>query len=344
MVSDLSPATNEAMIELAVIGAGQWGANLIRAFHTSAHARVRWVVDPDPQARSDVNAQHPDILTTTQLSEALDDPRVRAVAVATPTATHYGLGCEVIARGKHLFVEKPVTAKLAEAEDLTKRARYAGLTLMVGHIFVHNPAVEGVRQLLLEGALGTLHYISMVRTNQGPVRPDVSAAWDLASHDISMVLRWLDADPLRVMALGGAWTKGRASATGAPRSDAVFATLTYPNEVLVTLHVSWLNPGKVRDVTLVGDKALVSFDDTRAQDPIHVYRKSAPDACTRELDLHVPTLPDDEPLRAQCERFISAIHSGRSPLSDGAFGARVVRVIEAIEASIVRGGEPLTIA
>ena len=328
------------MIELAVIGAGLWGPNLIRTFHRGGRARVRWVVDPDPRARARVNERHPEIKTTATLGDALDDPRVSAVAVATPTSTHYGIGLEALARGKHLFIEKPMTADLDEATELTRRAEEAGLTLMVGHVFVHNPAVELVRRLLNEGALGRLSYISMVRTNQGPVRRDVSAAWDLASHDISMVLRWLDCDPLSVSAVGGAWTQGHG---GEARADAVFATLTYPNDVLVNLHVSWLNPGKVRDVTLVGDLALVSFDDTRSADPVRVYRKSAPDACTRDLDLHVPDVPGDEPLRAQCERFIEAIQSGRSPLSDGVFGQRVVRVIEAIEASMRLKGEALEI-
>jgi predicted dehydrogenase len=341
LVLGLSPDTNEDMIELAVIGAGLWGPNLIRTFHRGAHARVRWVVDPDPGARQRVVQRHPDIRGTATLAEALEDPAVSAVAVATPTATHYAIGLEAIAHGKHLFVEKPLTADADEADELTRRARDAGLTLMVGHVFVHNPGVELVRRLLAEGALGRLSYISMIRTNQGPVRGDVSAAWDLASHDISMVLRWLDTDPLSVSAVGGAWTPPRHGSDGVPRADAVFTTLTYPNDVLVNLHVSWLNPGKVRDVTLVGDRALVSFDDTRSADPVRVYRKSAPDACTRDLNLHVPDVPGDEPLRAQCDRFIDAIQTGRSPISDGAFGARVVRVIEAIERSMTLQGAPL---
>jgi len=330
------------MIELAVIGAGLWGPNLIRTFHRGAHSRVRWVVDVDPMARKRLVERHPDIRASAHIEDALSDPTVKAVAIATPTASHYEIGLEAIARGKHLFIEKPLTASVTQAQELTRRAHAAGLTLMVGHVFVHNPAVEFVRRLLSDGALGKLNYISMVRTNQGPVRRDVSAAWDLASHDISMVLRWLDTDPLSVSAVGGAWTSAKDEELG-PRADAVFTTLTYPNNLLVNLHVSWLNPGKVRDVTLVGDRALVSFDDTRSADPVRVYRKSAPDACTRDLDLHVPDVPGDEPLRAQCDRFIEAIQTGRSPISDGAFGTRVVRVIEAIEASMAMNGSPLKI-
>jgi len=324
------------MVDLAVIGAGRWGPNLVRAWHRGPHSRVSWVVDPDPQARRRIAAAHPSIRTTANLSDALNDPTVAAVAIASPTRTHYGIGLEAIARQKHLFVEKPLTGDLEQAQALTRRAAEAGLVLMVGHVFVHNPAVEHVRDLMQSGALGRLHYISMTRTNQGPVRPDVSAAWDLASHDISMVLRWLDADPLTVSAVGGAW-----SATGHP--DAVFSTLTYPGDVLVHSHVSWLNPGKVRDVTMVGDRALVSFDDTRSADPVRVYRKSAPDACTRDLDLHVPRIPEDEPLRTQCDRFIEAIQTGQTPLGDGEFGTRVVRVIDAIERSVKRHGAPLAL-
>ena len=331
------------MIQLAVIGAGLWGPNLIRSFHRSAHARVRWVIDCDPRAQARVVERYPDIKTCAHLNSALADPALQAVAIATPTATHYAIALEALAAGKHVFIEKPMTASYAEAEDLRARADSAGLSLMVGHVFVHNPAVELVRRLLCEGALGRLNYISMIRTNQGPVRRDVSAAWDLASHDISMVLRWLDTDPLSVSAVGGAWTQGPRIAPTERRADAVFATLTYPDDVLVNLHVSWLNPGKVREVTLVGERALISFDDTRSADPVRVYRKSAPDACTRDLDLHVPDLVGDEPLRTQCERFIDAIQRGRSPISDGAFGARVVRVIEAIEASIELRGQALQI-
>ena len=325
------------MIEIAVVGAGLWGPNLIRTWHRGAQSRVRWVVDPSPEARQRVTARHPDIRTTGHLGEALDDPHVAAIAIASPTATHYGIGLEAIARGKHLFVEKPLTNTLEQAENLTRQAADAGLVLMVGHVFVHNPGVDYVRALLQEGALGRLHYISMTRTNQGPVRRDVSAAWDLASHDISMVLRWLGSDPLTVSAVGGAWT-------GSGHPDTVFTTLTYPDDVLVHSHVSWLNPGKVRDVTLVGERALVSFDDTRSADPVRVYRKATPDACTRDLDLHVPDIPGDEPLRAQCDRFIAAIRSGATPLSNGEFGTRVVRVIEAIERSIAQQGTPLVLA
>ncbi len=142
------------MIDVAVIGAGLWGPNLIRTLHRSAHSRVRWVVDPDAGARHRVTERHPDIRTTANLGDALDDPAVHAVAIATPTATHYGIGLEALARGKHLFVEKPLTASVQEAEDLTRRAKQAGLTLMVGHVFVHNPGVELVRTLLDQGALG----------------------------------------------------------------------------------------------------------------------------------------------------------------------------------------------
>ena len=324
------------MIDLAVIGAGLWGPNLIRTWHRGAHSRVRWVVDPDLEARDRVTALHPDIQTTANLSDALDDPAVTAVAIASPTSTHYGIGLEAIARHKHLFIEKPLTGDVEQAETLTRRAAEAGLILMVGHVFVHNPGVELVRELLRSGALGRLHYISLTRTNQGPVRRDVNAAWDLTSHDISMVLYWLDQDPLTVSAVGGAWS-------GVGHPDAVFSTLTYPDDVLVHSHVSWLNPGKVRDVTLVGDRALISFDDTRSADPVRVYRKSAPDACTRDLDLHVPDIPGDEPLRAQCDRFIEAIQTGEAPLGDGHFGTRVVRVIDAIARSVQRDGSPLTL-
>ena len=328
---EVSPDTKETMLQLAVIGAGMWGPNLVRTLHGASGSALRWVADIDPDRLERLSGGLPGVRLTTDPGVVLADPEVDAIAIATPTSTHFELASAALRAGKHVLIEKPITADVAQAEALGALADERGLVLMVGHVFLYNPAVAAIRDLLDEGTLGDLHYVSMSRTNQGPVRPDVSAAWDLASHDISMTNWWFHGPPTSVTATGGAWVSDQ-------RADAVFATLTYPGEVLVNLSVSWLEPGKLRAVRLVGSRAMLTFDDTRSDEKIRIYAKRTPDDCTRDIDLHVPLLPPGEPLRLQCDHFVHCIETGHAPLTNAAFSTEVARTIAAIEQSMANGG------
>lgn len=333
------------MIRVAVIGAGHWGPNLIRNFHDAQGSTVTWVADTSTARLDQVRARFPEARTTTNAEEALGDD-VDAVVVATPTVTHYELVKKALERGKHVLVEKPITTKSAAAEELCELAEKAGVVLMVGHVFLYNSAVQRVKEYLDAGELGRCYYVSMVRTNLGPIRMDVNAAWDLASHDISIVSYWLGAEPIRVSAVGHDWINRGVE-------DAVFATLRYPNDVLVNLHASWLNPRKARDITVVGDKRMLTFDDMNGLEPIRIYDKQVLDdrvkptfidsiasfrASVRNGDITIPSVTLGEPLKAECMEFLRCVESGSRPASDGRFGLGVVRALEAMDRSIANQG------
>jgi predicted dehydrogenase len=337
-----------AMIRVAVIGAGQWGPNLIRNFHNKQTSEVVWIIDRDAARLDEVHARFPDAQTAGDPEQALRDPSVDAVVVATPTSTHYALAKEALERRKHVLVEKPLTTQVKQGLGLLELAARQRLILMVGHVFVYNPAIRKVKEYLDAGHLGKLYYVSMVRTNLGPIRLDVNAAWDLAAHDLSIVNYLLDAEPLSVSAIGGTWINQGIE-------DAVFATLRYPQGVLVNLHASWLNPRKARDITVVGERRMLTFDDMNLNEPLRIYDKQVTDACTqptyvdsfasfrasvRKGDITVPKVPLGEPLATQCAHFLECIVSGKQPFTGAPEGIAVVRALEAMQRSIrARGRE-----
>jgi len=334
------------MIRIAVVGAGQWGPNLIRNFHNRRTSEVAWVVDRDAGRLDQVRERFPDIQLATDAETVMADARTDAVVIATPTSTHYALAKRALAGGKHVLVEKPITADSAEAEELCALAAGAGRILMVGHVFVYNPGVQRVKQLLAAGELGRVYYVCMVRTNLGPIRVDVNAAWDLASHDVSVANYWLGTAPLTASAVGGSWINPGIE-------DAVFATLRYPNDVLVNMHISWLSPRKTREITLVGDRRMLTFDDMNLSEPVRVYDKQVTEVRTpapyidsfasfraslREGDITIPKVALGEPLKAECDHFIECIVGRKPPLTAGREAASVVRVLEAVQRSIHGGG------
>jgi len=337
-----------AMIRVAVLGAGEWGPNLIRNFHNKQTSEVVWIIDRDAARLAEVQARFPDVQVSEEPARAFSDPAVDAVVVATPTSTHFKLAQEALEQRKHVLVEKPLTTEVKQGLRLLELATSQQLVLMVGHVFVYNPGIRKVKEYLDAGHLGKMYYMSMVRTNLGPIRLDVNAAWDLAAHDLSIVNYWLDAEPLSVSAIGGTWINDGIE-------DAVFATLTYPQGVLVNLHASWLNARKARDITVVGERRMLTFDDMDLNEPLRIYDKQVTDVRTRPTyvdsfasfrasvrkgDVIVPKVPFGEPLAAQCAHFLECIVSGKQPFSGGREGIAVVRALEAMQRSIrARGRE-----
>ena len=284
------------MIRVAVIGAGHWGPNLIRNFHNGHASEVVWIVDQDAARLAEVQTRFPDVRVTQESARAFSDPAVDAVVIATPTITHFTLAQAALQRGKHVLVEKPLATDSWQATELLQTAASHQLILMVGHVFLYNSAIRKVKEYLGAAHLGRVYYVSMVRTNLGPTRLDVNAAWDLAAHDLSIVNYWLDAGPLSVSAIGGTWINDDIE-------DAIFATLKYPQDVLVNLHASWLNARKARDIT-------------------------------------VPKVTVGEPLAAQCAHFLECIVMGKQPFTGAREGIAVVRALEAMQRSIrARGCE-----
>ncbi|MCP4036621.1 MAG: Gfo/Idh/MocA family oxidoreductase [bacterium] len=334
------------MIKVAVVGAGHWGPNLIGNLHNHTRSEVAWVIDRSEARLDVVRTRFPDIATDTDVPAVFEDPAVDAVVIATPTTTHYELTLAALRAGKHVLVEKPLADTVDKAIEMDAVAREVGKTLMVGHVFVYNAAAQLAKQYITNRELGRVYYISMVRTNLGPIRVDVNAAYDLAAHDISLASYWLDGAPLSVTATGGSWINRGIE-------DAVFATLRYPNDVLVNLHASWLNPLKTRDIRVVGDKRMLTFDDVNASEPLRIYDKQVDEQTAqvpfvdslesfrmtvREGDIVVPRVPMSQPLKQECDHFLDCLEGGLAPMSGGPEGIAVVRALDAISRSMADKG------
>lgn len=333
-------------INLAVIGTGHWGPNLVRNFHDDPRVVVKMICDLDKGRAMNVAAKYRDIETTNQLDEVLARPEIDAVAICTPTNTHFEVARKALEAGKHIFIEKPLATTTAECDALITLAQKRRRKLMVGHVFLYNPAVNYIKGLIDRGDLGDLTYIYGVRVNLGPIRKDVNALWDLAPHDIAIFNYWLGQAPLYAHATG-------IQSLNPPIHDVVFATLKYPNNVMASLHVSWLDPRKVRQITVVGTKRMVMFDDLDPVGPVHIYDKTvtrpqssktvtdtiqAFKAVVQEGDLVIPKIPHGEPLRNECRSFVDWLIEDRQPVSDGKNGLEVVRVLEAATLSLAHSG------
>ena len=337
------------MITIAQLGCGYWGPNLLRNFSAQGDCQVKWVADQDPQRRAYVEANYPKTQTTSNWQAAITDPDVQAVVIATPASTHYRLAKAALELGKHVFVEKPLAMCVQEADELAALATSRGLRLMVGDTFLYNAAVRYIRRVLAEGELGQIYYIYSQRLNLGQVRTDVNAWWNLAPHDVSILLYLLDGEPpVSVSARGVAYLQPDIE-------DVVFATLTWKNGVAAHIQVSWLDPGKTRKVTLVGSRKMIVYDDV-SDDKIAVLDKGidrVPRAgermdydqlnnyqfLHRAGDVLLPRIDFKEPLKVETAHFLDCIRTGQTPLSGPQHGRRVVSILEAGQRSLRSGGQ-----
>jgi len=337
------------MLEIAVIGAGHWGPNLIRNFDNRLRSRVRWIIDRDESRLEAAAKRFPDAQLGTDVEAVFADRTLDAVVVATPTDTHAALVRRALEVGLHVMVEKPLTADSVSARELSALAEEQGRVLLVGHVFVYNPAVRWVKQRMDAGELGRIYYISSARTNLGPIRTDVSASWDLAAQDIAIFNYWLDGPPISASARGHAWINPGLQ-------DAVFATFRYPGDILVHLHVSWLNPRKVREITVVAEDKMLSYDDMDAMEPIRLFDKrvnveeefvdtfSGFRSVVHTGDITIPPVRMGEPLGAECMHFLDCIENGETPNTGGPEGVEVVRALEAMDRSMSQGGKEVPLA
>ncbi len=328
---------------VAVVGAGHWGPHLIKNFADHPEAEVLWVIDTDPDRRAVAAGRYPQARTSGNLDVALGDDAVEAVVIATPTSTHYELVRAALEAGRHVLVEKPITDDVEAARRLCDLASEKDLVLMVGHVFLFNPAIDMARTLIERGELGRVYYLAMRRTNLGPVRVDVNAAWDLAAHDISVANYWLGTGPEAVSAGGGSWINPGIE-------DAVFLNLRYPDDVMVHIEASWLSPRKVREIAVVGEAKMLTVDDMNLNEPVRIYDKrvEGPSPMTdtfvgfrsqvREGTVTIPRVPMGEPLRAEVEEFVRRVQGSDGTLSDGRFGLGVVEALAAADRSLAEGG------
>lgn len=321
------------MIRIGLIGLGHWGPNHLRVLNSLANSRVVAIADTDATRLARVVKDAGGARPFSNAVELLASPDVDAVVICTPTSTHFGLVKAAIEAGKHVLCEKPLCLSSHEADQLVALAEAAQCVLMVGHVFLFNPGLVKIKELLGAGELGDARYLYAVRTNLGPIRRDVNAAWDLASHDISIFNWLLDAEPESVSAVGATFLQPGVE-------DVVNLTLKYPGNIMATVLCSWLDPKKVRQLTLVGSAKMVTWDDLNLTTPVAIYEKGAKsetDASSYgeflrismwEGDVRLPKVVQAEPLRTQDEYFLRAIGDRSLERCNGRFAAGVVRVLE----------------
>jgi predicted dehydrogenase len=330
-------------MKVGIIGYGYWGPKIARNLAEMPDVELAAIADRDASRLARMQERFPSVRPTESATELLTRSDIQAVIVATPIRTHYALARAALLAGKHVMVEKPLTANSQESEELAALADELGLTLMVGHTFQYNPAVRALRELVASGELGEVYYVDAARLNLGIFQPDVNVLWDLAPHDVSILLNVLQADPIAVSARGSASVQPTVH-------DVAYLELRFPGDIMAHVHLSWLDPCKVRRVTIVGSKKMVVYNDVSDVEKIRIYDKGVERPYETDTfdDFHltyrygglqVPYIPQSEPLRAQCEHFVHCARTGERPESDGHMGARVVRILELADRSLHDGGQ-----
>jgi len=330
-----------------VIGCGYWGPNLIRNFTHLQESEVIVCADLEAKRLEHMHNLYPHIETTRDYRAMLGRDDIDAVVIATPPSTHHAIGMEALQAGKHLFVEKPLAVSTAECAALVSTAHKAGLTLMAGHTFVYTAAVNKIKEVIDSGELGDIYYVSTTRVNLGIFQENINVVWDLAPHDVSILNYVLGSMPVSVMTSANSYIRKNVE-------DVAFLTLRYPNETLAHIHVSWLNPNKIRSTTVVGSKKMLVYDDVSQLEKIRIYDKGVtvqPHYDTfgefqlsyRFGDIFIPKLDDTEPLKTACQHFVDCITRDVSPRSSGVHGMEVVNVLEAAVESIRANGRKVDV-
>jgi len=330
---------------VAIVGAGAWGRNLVRAFSRLGDGTLAVVCDTDPRSLASAAGVAPGARRLASFDEALSSG-VDAVVVATPSPTHHRLALAALEAGKHVLVEKPLALSSRDAEQLAGEARRRGLVLMVGHLLLYHPAVRRMRELIDAGELGEVHYLYSQRVNLGQVRKDENALWSLAPHDIAVMLFLLGEEPAEVSAVGGAYLQ-----PGIP--DVVFLNARFQRDRMAQVQLSWLDPHKIRKTTVVGSRKMVVFDDMESAEKLRVYDKGVdrnPKAVSynefltlRWGDILIPKVRMEEPLLVECRHFLECVREGKTPISGAEQGLAVVRILEAAQVSLDRGGAPVRV-
>lgn len=332
---------------VAVIGVGYWGPNLARNFEEMAIANLVAIVDRKPERTQKIQERYPNIQVYENY-EDLFDLNLDAVVIATPPATHYAIAKDCLEHGLSVMVEKPLTLKAEDCEDLIRIAEAKNLVLMVGHVYEYNSAIKYIKDLITSGELGDIYYIDAVRASLGLFQSNLNVMWDLAPHDLSIILHLLDQFPETISATGGSYVLNYLDI-----HDLAYMHLHFPTGTVANIRVSWLDPNKTRRITIVGSKKMLVFDDV-ALEKIKVFDKGVdihPDtdnygnfqAFYRYGDAVNPHIQWQEPLRAECEHFIECIIEGKQPVSDGYDGLNVVKLLEAADESIHNNGQAVPV-
>jgi predicted dehydrogenase len=330
------------MINLGVIGCGYWGPNLIRNFHSFPDVNMMMAADLNEEKLLHLKESYPNLVTTTNYLDIVNSPEIDAIAIATPVLTHYGIALEALNNKKHVFVEKPLSTSKQEVEDLITVSEKNNLVLMVGHIFAFNAAIKKIKEIIDSGELGEIYYISCQRLNLGLFQQDINVIWDLAPHDISIILHLLGKEPKKVSASG-------ASHINPNIEDVGFITMEFENNLIAYIHTSWLDPNKIRKMTIVGSKKMLVFDDVEPSEKIKIYSKGVDAPQHYDTfgefqytyhygDIIIPMIKNTEPLKTELEHFRDCIINKRNPVTDGKAGLQVVKILEACQESLKNDG------
>jgi len=332
-----APPASES-VRAAVVGLGYWGPNLVRNMQELPGAEIAYVCDSNPELLETLTRRYPAVTGTTQFADILEDPTVDAVVIATPVGTHFNLASAALRAGKHVFVEKPLAGSSGDASALIELASERDLVLMPGHTFLYSPPVRAIKELIDAGDLGEIYFISTSRVNLGLHQTDVSVVWDLGPHDFSILRYLLGESPTHVTAL----SRG-CILPGMP--DVAFINLEFPSNTVAHVELSWLAPSKLRRTTIVGSRAMVLYDDT-SNEPVRIFDAGVelpnPESfgeyrlSYRTGPIVSPPISAAEPLGLELEDFLHAIRTGAEPRSSAQLGLEVVRMIEAVDSSLVR--------
>jgi UDP-2-acetamido-3-amino-2,3-dideoxy-glucuronate N-acetyltransferase len=325
--------------QVAVIGCGYWGKNLVRNF---AQLRsLRWICDSHESALKAQSKLYPEVSITLQIEEVLNDTGVRGIVIATPAATHYAVAKAAILKGKDVFVEKPLALHYHEGRELVELAQARGVILMVGHILEYHPAVALLRDIIRRGELGHIRYVYSNRLNLGKVRQEENILWSFAPHDISVISSLIGAEPTVVSTSGGNYLQSGIA-------DVTVTTLVFESGQRGHIFVSWLHPYKEQKLVIIGDQKMAVFDDTIREGKLKIYDKGiewrAGLPVPRQTSETTLFIEETEPLKLECEHFLTCIRERQQPLTDGENGLRVLKVLEASQASLERGGMPVNLA
>jgi predicted dehydrogenase len=334
------------MTVVAVVGVGGWGKNLARNYYEIPDARLKYICDLDQRKLGALAKQLTGTATTTDYAAVLADPEVQAVVIATSAPTHYPLCKRALEAGKDVYVEKPFVLEVGQAQELIALADRLKRVLMVGHLLEYHPVVTRLRDMITAGELGNVQYVYTQRLNLGTIREDENALWNFAPHDISSILFLFGKEPVSVAARGQSYLQPGIE-------DVVFLSMYFADKTMAHVHVSWLDPHKVRKMTIVGNRKMAVFDDLEASDKLTIYDKGAQLSTNYDTfaeyiglrfgDITIPYIKVGEPLRHECNHFLECVRERKTPRSDGQDGLRVVKILAAAERSLKAGGAPVDV-
>ena len=335
-------------LKVGVVGCGYWGPNLIRNFRSLPGCQLKIMCDLSQQRLTHLKTLYPEVQRAMDFGHVLNGVELDAVVIATAVKSHYPMAKASLLAGKHTFIEKPMASSSEECEELIGIAQKKGLVLMVGHTFLYSPAVRKIREIIDTGDIGEIRYICARRLNLGLFQKDINVAWDLAPHDISIILSIIGEQPITVNCRGSAHiTQGI--------EDVTTMCLGFAKQRTAIIHSSWLDPRKVREMTIVGSKRMIVYDDVAPLEKIRIFDarvESPPHYDTfaefqyayHYGDMYVPYIKQEEPLKTECQHFLDCIKNGTSPLSGGKQGLELVRILEASTSSLEKGGAPVELA